>query len=111
MAQDTPFDIELPAVSLAGVVRYARTGRAVWGAEVQLRRGEDYSDWAVTMPDGTFRFDGLAAGEHVVRVWKPGLESLSQNLWIAGDEVVELKVAEATSGKDSEDQERHDERE
>ena len=27
-AQDTPFDIELPAVSLAGVVRYARTGRA-----------------------------------------------------------------------------------
>ena len=105
-AQDTPFDIELPAVSLAGVVRYAPTGRPVWGAEVQLRQGEGYSDWAVTMPDGTFHFDGLAAGEHVVRVSKPGLESLSQNLWIAGDEVVELHLAEAAGGNDSEDQER-----
>ena len=104
VGQDTLFDIELPAVSLAGVVRYARTGRPVWAAEVRLRASDGYSDVARTQPDGTFRFDGLAAGEHVVHVSEPGLESLSRKLWIDGDEVVELDLAEATAGNDSDEQ-------
>ena len=107
VGQDTLFDIELPAVSLAGVVRYARTGRPVWAAEVRLRASDGYSDVAHTKPDGTFRFDGLAAGEHVVRVSEPGLESLSRKLWIAGDQVVELDLAEATAGNDSDEQGRN----
>lgn len=107
VGRDTPFDIELPAVSLAGVVSYARTGQPVWAADVRLQGNDGFSDRARTEPDGTFRFEGLAAGEHVVSVSEPGFERLAQPLLIVGDEVVELHLAEAESGFDPM-QERHD---
>ena len=100
VAQDTHFDIELPAVSLTGVVRHVRTGRPVSHGEVRLRRSDGYSHQARTAADGSFRFEGLAAGQHVVSVSEPGFESLSRNLWIAGDEVVELDLGDDASGND-----------
>ena len=106
VAQDTRFDIELPVVSLAGVVRYARTGRPVSHGEVRLRN-DGYSHLTRTAADGSFRFDGLVAGEHIVSVSEPGFESLSRPLWIAGEKEVELNVREAAGGKHPEEQERH----
>ena len=108
VAQDTQFDIELSTVSLAGVVRYARTGQPIWAADVRLKARDGYFDLAATQPDGTFRFDGLAAGEHVLSVSEPGFESLSRNLWIAGDEVVELDLVEHAGVGEQEQHEEQD---
>ena len=101
VGDDTQFDIELPAVSLSGVVRHARTGRPVWRGEVRLRGSDGYSRRVRTAVDGSFRFDGLAAGEHVVSTSEPGFERLSRKLWIAGEESVVLDLAETLGGKDA----------
>ena len=100
VGQETHFDMDLPAVSLAGVVRYARTGRPVSGIEVRLRRSDGYFTIIRTGLDGSFRLDGLVAGEHVVSVSEPGFEHLSRNVWIVGEEAVELDLAEAADRKD-----------
>ena len=101
VAQDTSFDIDLPAVSLAGAVRSTRTGRPISQTVVRLRRSDGHGDFTRTAADGSFRFDGLLAGEHVISVSEPGFESLSRELWIVGDEMVYLELAEAASGNDT----------
>ena len=111
VSQDTRFDIELPAVSLAGVVRHERTARPVSQARVRLRRSDSYSEFARAASDGSFRFDGLVAGMYVVSVAERGFERLSRDVWIAGDETVELSLAETGGRNESTGEEGHDGRE
>ena len=106
VSQDTPFDIELPPVSLAGVVRSARTGQPIPHSWVKIKRDDGYRKELVTGADGAFRFDGLAAGGHVVTASGPGFERRSRNLTIAGSEVVELSLEEAAEGNDAAGQDR-----
>ena len=108
VAQDTQFDIELPAVSLAGVLRLASSGRPVSQAQVRLKRSGGHSDFARTALDGSFRFDGLVAGVYVVSVSEPGFERVSRNVWIAGDESLELELAENGWRNGAPGEERHD---
>ena len=93
------------------MVRHAGTGQPVWRGEVRLRRSDGYSRSARTAGDGSFRFGGLVAGEHVVSVSEPGFEGLTRKLWIAGEEAAELDLVEATGGEDAPGDWRHDEQE
>ena len=108
VSQDTPFGIELPPISLAGVVRSARTRQPIPHSWVEIKRDDGYRKELVTGADGSFRFDGLAAGGHVVTVSGPGFERRSRNVTVAGREVVELELAEAESGSGFAGQERHE---
>ena len=108
VSQDTPFDIELPPISLAGVVRPTGAHPPIPYIAVELRSDSGYREQLLTDLDGSFRFDGLVAGEHIVNVSAPGFESLSRNLWIAGHEVVELALEAVAEDDDSEAQEQHE---
>ena len=98
VAQDTPFDIELPPISLAGVVRSARTRQPIPHSWVWIKRDDGYRRELVTGADGSFRFDGLAAGGHTITVSGPGFEKRSRDLTIAGDDVVEIDLEDAVGG-------------
>ena len=101
VAGDTPFDMDLPSISLSGVVRAGKTGLPVRGALVRLYRAEGdgwievLSDWAGV--EGEFRFDVLAAGEYDVDVWAPGFDSLSRHVQVVDHEVLELELKEQES--------------
>ena len=98
VSQDALFDIELPPISLAGVVRSARTRQPVPHSWVEIKRDDGYRKALVTDADGYFRFAGLAAGGYVVTVSGLGFERRSRNVTVAGREVVEMELAEAESG-------------
>lgn len=49
------------------------------------------------LQDGSFRFDGLAEGEYMLRLVAPEFESHSRKLRIAGSERTEIILAPTTS--------------
>lgn len=92
-AGDTTFDIDLPPISLSGVVRAKETGRHLRGALVRLYRVETWSElreWAGI--NGEFRFDGLAAGEYAIYVTHTRFDDLRQRIHVVGHEVLELEL-------------------
>ncbi len=100
VSRRTPFDIELPPISLSGVVRTERTRRPISWSQVQLRRAGASGSSRVLLTtrtghDGMFRFDGLVAGEYVVRASRQGFENLSQRIGIFGNEIVELDLSKS----------------
>lgn len=99
VAGHTSFDIELPPMSVSGVVRSARTMRPIGRAYVQLRRN-GYRDGALTAPDGSFQIHGALAGEHAINVSRRGFEDLSQRLVIGGEESVTLEMEESAARED-----------
>lgn len=98
VAGDTPFDLDLPSLTLSGVVRDRKTGVPVSGALVRLYRAEGGS-WIEALTcsagvEGEFRFDVLAAGEYYVDVRAPGFESLARHVRLVDAEVLELELKE-----------------
>lgn len=62
-----------------GTVASVKTGQGVSNLVVALTSGADVVGVAATDADGTFRFDGIAAGEYVARLTGIELSGLSPN--------------------------------
>ena len=101
IARQTSFDIELPRISVSGVVRSAQSMGPIGLAYVRLRGSNGYRKGALTAADGTFHFQGLSAGEYMIRASQRGFEDRSQGLLVGGEESVTLELEQSTSGEDS----------
>lgn len=96
VVRNAVLDIELPPVSLSGRVGAQGTARPVGGGLVSLA-GPEAADVArpLAMPitsDGTFRFDGIRAGEYMVRVSHRDFAEASRRVRVSGDDVVEFRL-------------------
>ena len=94
VAGDTTFDVDLPPISLSGVVRAKETGLPLRGALVRLYRVESWSDELRERAglDGEFRFNGLAAGEYAIYVTSTRFDDLQRRIHVVGHEVLELEL-------------------
>ena len=95
---DTTFDIELPPNSVSGIVRSELTNSPIGGGLARLK--------SVNVPeaarpiqiterigsDGTFLFEGLAAGAYEVVVAHGRAEKVSSRIQINGSESIEMLV-------------------
>ena len=95
---ETTFDIKLPRNLVSGIVRSEFTNSPIGGG---LARLKSVNVPEATRPvqitkrigsDGTFLFEGLAAGEYDVIVAHPRVEEVSSRIQISGLESVELLV-------------------
>ena len=106
VAEHATLDLELPAISLSGTVRADRTDRPVAGGWVRLARVDASADslpvvlGAPIASDGSFRFEGLAKGEYIVRISHRDFGDVSRRLHIAGREAVEFRLESDHGGGD-----------
>lgn len=79
------FSAGLSAASISGTV-LSNNGEAISDATVVLTNPDNSAQQqAVSMPDGKFSFDGLAAGQYIVRVQKPGFADLFREYTVNAD--------------------------
>lgn len=89
-------DMELPPVSLTGVVRASTTGTPVRSGAAGLRRNNSAdgdsvpTQYAQILNDGRFEFEGLLSGSYTLRISHPEFDSFSQRVQIDGTESIEV---------------------
>ncbi len=86
LARDSVLDLDLPALTVAGVVTNATDGRPVEGALVEVRSGADASPVRISDNSnfqGGFDLAGLDAGEYRLSAYKAGYDLLEQSLPVA----------------------------
>lgn len=96
VVRNATLNIELPSVSLSGRVEAQETARPVGGGMASLV-GTDPADSPRPLgtpiaSDGTFRFDGLRAGEYVVRISHRDFADVSRRVRVSSDEMVEFRL-------------------
>ena len=95
---ETTFDIELPRNSVSGIVRSEVTNSPIGGGLARLE-SVDVPEAARPIQitervgsDGTFSFEGLAAGDYEVVVAHRRAEKVSSRIQINGSESIEMLV-------------------
>ncbi len=84
---DTPLDIDLPSISISGVVTEQGASDPVAAASVSLDNGGATTAFAMprvaTDSIGNFRIDGMASGDYRISISKSGWQTLTQPLSIS----------------------------